>query len=325
MDRRAFFGTLAGSVLAAPLAVRAQRAGRIPRLGYLANSSSESAADSAFIHGLRDLGWVDGRTILIEARYVGARSERIPEVARDLVSRGLDVIATWSPKTVAALRQATTTIPIVGMSMGDPVALGVAATFARPGGNVTGVTDLHEELHAKRIEILKEAFPGIRRLGVLANPNQPGTVEYVKAVNVATRSLGLEVELLNVSSPKELDSALAEISRRRADSLLVLPDGMFWAVREDIVRLAAKARVPAMYWERAYPDVGGLFSYAAGLADIARRGAAIVDRILKGAKPGDLPVEQPTKFELVINLKTAKALGLNIPQSLLLRADQVIE
>jgi ABC-type uncharacterized transport system substrate-binding protein len=325
MDRRSLLVTLAMGMLAAPRSVEAQQAVRIPKLGYLANSATESAADSAFIHGVRDLGWVDGRTILIEARYVGARSERFPEIARDLVSRGVNVIAAWSPRAVAAAQQATKTIPIVGMSMGDPVALGVAASFARPGGNVTGVIDLHEELQAKRIEILKETFPGIRRLGILANPTQPTTVEYVRAANLAARSLGLEVELLNVSSPKELDGAFAEISRRRADSLLVVPDGMFWAVREEIVRLAAKERVPAMYWERAYPDVGGLLSYAASLGDIARRGAAYVDRILKGAQPGALPVEQPTKFELVINLKTAKALGLTIPPSLLRRADQVIE
>jgi putative ABC transport system substrate-binding protein len=187
------------------------------------------------------------------------------------------------------------------------------------------VADLQEALQAKRIEILKETIPSMRRLAVLANPNQPSTVEYMKAANVATRSLGLHAEPLNVSSQTELDGAFAEISRRGADVLLVLPDGMFWAVREDIVRLAAKARVPAMYWERAYADVGGLVSYAAGLADIAHRGAVFVDRILKGAKPGDLPVEQPTRFELVINLKAAKALGLTIPPSVLARADEVIQ
>jgi putative tryptophan/tyrosine transport system substrate-binding protein len=313
VDRRLFLLTSLAGALAVPLAAEGQQGGRVPRLGYLANSSAESPADSAFLHGLRDLGWVVGRTILVDARYVGARSEQIPEVARDLVSRGVNVIATWSPKAVVAVRQATATIPIVGMSMGDPVALGVAASFARPGGNVTGVADLQEALQAKRVEILKETIPGIRRLAVLANPNQPSTVEYVKHVNVATRAFGLQVELLNVSSPNELDGAFAGISRRRADALLVLPDGMFWAVRADIVGLAARQRVPAIYWERAYAEVGGLLSYAASLIDIGRRVATLVDRILKGAKPADLPVEQPTKFELVINLKTAKALGLTIP------------
>jgi len=180
-------------------------------------------------------------------------------------------------------------------------------------------------LQAKRLERLKETVAGIRRVAVLSNPSQPTAVEYVSATNVAARSLGVKLEVLNVSAREELVGAFAEISRRRADGLMVLPDGMFWAVRADIIRLAEKARVPAIYWERAYAEVGGLLSYAASLSDIARRGAVLVDKILKGAKPASLPVEQPTTFEFVINKKTAKALGLTIPSSLLLRADHVIE
>ncbi len=237
----------------------------------------------------------------------------------------VDVIAVWSPRAVAAVMEATSTIPIVGLSMADPVAAGVVASLARPAGNVTGIADLQKELQAKRLELLKETVAGIRRVAVLSNPSQPTAVEYVSATNVAARSLGVRLEVFNVSAPEELVGAFAEIGRRGADGLVVLPDGMFWAVRADIVRLAGKARVPAIYWERAYAEVGGLLSYAASLSDIARRGAVLVDKILKGAKPASLPVEQPTNFELVINKKTAKALGLTIPSSLLLRADHVIE
>jgi putative ABC transport system substrate-binding protein len=324
MDRRAFLAS-AAALLAAPRAAEAQQTEKLPRVGYISNSSSETPVDSAFIQGLRDLGRVDGRTITIMARYAGARSEQLPAIARDLVSRGVDVIAVWSPRAVAAVLEATSTIPIVGLSMADPVLAGVVESLARPAGNITGVGDLQREMQAKRLELLKETVPGLRRVAVLSNPSQPTATEYITAASVAARMLGLQLEVLNVSAPAELAGAFAEISRRRPDGLLVLPDGMFWAIRPDIVSLAAKARVPAIYWERSYAGAGGLLSYAADYKEIGRQGALLVDKILKGAKPGSLPVEQPTKFELVINLKTAKTLGLTIPPSLLLRADQVIE
>jgi len=307
-----------------PVDVEAQQTEKISKVGYLSNSSSEGPYDRVFLEGLRDLASEDGRTILIEARYAGARSEQLPGMARDLVSRGVDVIAVWSPGAVAAVMEATSTIPIVGLSMGDLRTAGVVPSLGRPAANVTGVADLQKELQAKRLELLKQTFPGIRRVAVLANPTQPTTVEHVTVLNVAARSLGVQLEVLNVSVPEQLDGAFAEINRQRPDGLVVLPDGMFWAVRADIVRLAAKARVPAIYWERAYADVGGLLSYAASLRDIARRGVVLVDKVLKGATPGHLPIEQPTKFELVVNLKTARALGLTIPESILLRADEVI-
>lgn len=246
-------------IVFSPIDVDAQQREKIPRVGYLSNSSSESAADSAFMQGLRDLGRVDGRTIVIEARYAGARSEQLPVMARDLVSRGVDVLAVWSPRAVAAVMEATSTIPIVGLSMGNLVTAGVVPSVGRPVANVTGVADLQKELQAKRVELLKQTFPGIRRIAVLSNPLQgPSILEYVSALNVAARSLGVQLEVLNVSAQEELDGAFAEINRRRADGLVVLPDGMFWAVRADIVRLAGKARVPAIYWERAYAEVGGL-------------------------------------------------------------------
>ena len=310
---------LAVGALCSPIGVEAQQERRISKVGYLSNNSSEGPYDRVFLERLRDLASEDGRTILIEARYAGAKSEQLPAMARDLVSRGVDVIAVWSPRAVAAVMEATSTLPIVGLSMGDLVATGVVASVGRPAANVTGVADLQKELPAKRIELLKEMVPGIRRVAVLSNPSQPTTVEYVSATNVAARSLGVQLEVFNASAPEELEGAFAEINRRRADGLVVLPDGMFWAVRADIVKLAAKARVPAIYWERAYAEVGGLLSYAASLRDIARRGATLVDKILNGAKPANLPVEQPTNFEFVINKKTAKALGLAIPSSILLR------
>ena len=322
MDRRRFLVASLAGTFVAPFLAAAQQPGK---LGYLSNSSSESAVDSAFMQALRDLGWVDGQTIVIEARYTAGALERTHELARDLVGRGVAVIAAWSPFAVAAVKRRTTTIPIVGLSMGDPVAAGLVVSLARPGGNITGIADLQKELHAKRIELLKEAVPAVRRLAVLSNPAHPNAVENVRSATETARSLGLDVELLNVSAPEELPKAYDEIGRRRANGLLVLHDVMFWARRVELVALAAKGRVPAIYWERAYAEVGGLLSYAASLSDIARRGASFADKILRGAKPADLPVEQPSKFELIINLKTAKALGLTIPPSLLARADQLIE
>jgi len=323
--RFALFVVLVVAILSTPLAAEAQPAGKIPRLAYLSNSSSEMAADSAFMQGLRDLGWVDGRTIVIEARYSAGKSERFHEFVRDLISRGVDIFAVWSPFAVAAAKRATTAIPIVGLSLGDPVAEGFAASLSRPGGNITGVVR-YQGLNVKRLELLKETVPTIRRVAVLANPTQGRqTAEAVSDMQPAARSLGLQLEVFNVSAPEELDGAFAEISRRRADALVVVPDGMFWALRVDIVGLAAKARLPAIYWSGHYAEVGGLLSYDTSLSYMARLGATFVDKILRGTKPGDLPIEQPMKFEFVVNMKTAKALGLTIPPSILIRADRVIE
>ena len=324
ISRRIFLQALGGSALV-PLAAEAQPVAKVPKLGYLTHGSSEGTADSAFMRALRDLGWVDGRTIVIEARYTAGSLERTQEFVREFIARDVDVIVAWSPYAVAAAKRGTRTTPIVGLSMGDPVAAGLVVSLARPGANVTGLADLQKELHAKRLALLKETVPGIRRVAVLSNPAHPNAVENVEAATQAARSLALDVELLNVSAPAELAKAFGEISRRRADGLLVLHDIMFWARRTDIVGLAAKGRLPAIYWERAYAEVGGLLSYAANLDAMAAHGATFADKILRGAKPADLPIQQPTKFELVINLKTAKALGLTIPHSLLLRADQVIE
>ena len=325
MDRRAF---LAGSVtlLAAPLATEAQQAGtKVPHIGYLSNSTGRSVPDTAFMEGLRDLGYVDGRNIAIEGRYTSGNSARFTDFAAELVRLRVDIIVGWSPWAVGAAKQVTSTTPIVGISMGDPVSVGWAASLSRPGGNVTGLTELGIELSGKRLELLREAFPRLGRAAVLGNPTQPFTPILFNSTISAARSLGLEIEVFNADSPKALEAALAGIEKRKSEALVVLPDGMLWAFRRQIVELVAKQRLPAIYWAADYVDVGGLMSYGTSLPDLGRRAATYVDKILKGSSPGDLPIEQPTKFELVINLKTAKALGLTLPQSLMRRADHVIE
>jgi putative tryptophan/tyrosine transport system substrate-binding protein len=224
---------------------------------------------------LRDLGWIDGRTTTIVPRYAGAKSEQLPTIARDLVSRGVNVIVVWSVRAVAAVMEATTSVPVVGLSIGDLIGPGRIASLGRPAANLTGVADLQTELQGKRMGLLKEMVPTMRRVVVLSNPSNPTTIAYISSATVAAQSLGVQLDRLNVSAPEELDGALAELSRRRPDGLLVLPDSMFWAIRADIVRFAARARVPAIYWERSYVEEGGLFSYAASLRDIARRGGGV--------------------------------------------------
>jgi putative ABC transport system substrate-binding protein len=274
---------------------------------------------------LRELGWIEGRNVVIEARYLTGRQEMFSQTAAELASLGVDVIVAWSPLAVAAAKKATSTIPIVGLSMGDPVRTGLATSLARPGGNVTGVANLRTALTGKWLELLREIVPGITRLAVLANPANLDTDDYRREVDVVTRSWKADFKLFNASTPEDIKPTFVEIHRWRPGGLLVVPDAMFWSQRQAIVGLSAGSRLPAVYWSREYADAGGLVSYAPSLTGMARRGSVFVDRILKGAKPADLPIEQPTMFELIVNLKTAKALGLTIPPSLLARADQVIE
>ena len=325
MDRRTF---LAGSaaMLAAPCTGEAQEGKSTPKLGYLSNSGGHSVPDNAFMQGLRDLGYVEGRNLIIEARYTDGKSERFSEFAADLVRRGVQVIAAWSGLAVAAAKRATDTVPIVGIAMGsDPVGQGWIASLARPNSNVTGFTSGNVWLIGKRMELLKEAFPTITRVGVLANPTGPYFQATTKEAETVAHSLRIQVESFTMSSPAELATVLTEMKKRHMSALLVMPDGMLWARRAHIVKMAAESRMPAMYWTSDYTEVGGLMSYAESLNDLGGRAAGYVDKILKGAKPADLPVQQPQKFELIINLKTAKAVGLKIPQSLLQRADRVIE
>ena len=327
MDRRAFLGTLAGGIVASPFATEAQQAAKVARIGYLSpNLAANRHMQEAFRQGLRDLGYVEGRNLVIEYRDAEGKFERLPAPATELV--GLDVIV--APNTVGALaaKQATRTLPIVFATAGDPVQSGLVTSLARPGGNVTGLSILGPELVGKCLELLTQAVPEVSRVAVLWEPGAVGErmdKDMLKRAEVAARALGVRLHFAEARGPDDFDRAFSDMTRARAGALTVLGSTMFGAERGRLVNLAAKNRLPAVYPWREFVDAGGLMSYGANVADLYRRAATYVDKILKGTKPGDLPVEQPTKFELLINLKTAKALGLTIPPSLLGRADEVIQ
>jgi ABC-type uncharacterized transport system substrate-binding protein len=328
ITRRVFLGTLAGGLLAAPLAVEAQQAGKIPRIGWLGGPTRESAETFVreFQRGLKGLGWIEGQNIVIEWRFGGGRAERLPELAAELVRLRVALIVAPSTPTVFAAKNATKTIPIITVGGGDPVDLGLVASLAKPGGNITGLTStVGPEITGKQLELLKEAVPKASRIAVLWNPSTPGNALALREAEIAARALRVELQLLEARSLNDFESAFAAMSTKRAGALLVLGDVMFTTYRIRLADLAAKSRLPAMYGFRQAVDEGGLMSYGANLLDNFRRAAVYVDKILKGAKPGELPVERSTKFELVINLKTAKTLGLTIPPSVLGRADEVIE
>jgi putative ABC transport system substrate-binding protein len=319
---------LALGVLAVPLGGDAQEPGKVPRVGFLGPRSRSDGAPflDAFLQGLRELGWVEGQNIALEYRFAEGRLDRLPDLAAEMVRLKVDVIlATSTPPAVAA-KNATSTIPIVMATSADPVELGLVASLARPGGNVTGLAfSVGLEVVGKELELLKETVPKVRRVAVLSNPGNPGNVLAIGNVKIRARSLGVQLQFLEARGPNEFEGAFAAMARERAGALLVVPDAVFGLHRARLQDLAAKSRLPAMYGLREHTEAGGLMSYAVDLRDSFRRSATYVDKILKGAKPADLPIEQPTKFELVINLKTAKTLGLTIPPSLLARADHVIE
>jgi ABC-type uncharacterized transport system substrate-binding protein len=328
IERRAFLGTLAGGLLAAPLAAEAQPAGKVLRIGFLSltSPSDRPALLDAFRQGLRELGWVEGQNIVIDYRYAEGRVDRLPDLAAGLVRLKVDLIVSWGTQGVTAARNATETIPIVMIAVRDPVGIGLMTSLARPGGNVTGVSGYAGlEIVAKQLELLKEIVPKIRRVAILSNPTNAYHQLAIREVNVVARSLGVQLQLLEARGPNEFDGAFAAMARERVGALLVLSDAMLNSHGTRLADLAARSRLPAAYGVRESVEAGGFMSYGPSFLDLFRRSAAYVDKILKGAKPADLPVEQPTKFELVINLKTAKALGLTIPPSLLQRADQVIE
>jgi putative ABC transport system substrate-binding protein len=327
VDRRAFIGTLASGLLPAPLAAEAQQAAKIARIGYLGRKAN-SHLHAAFLQGLRDLGYVEGRNVVIEVRDAEGRNERLPALAAEVVALKVDVIVAVATPSALAAKQATKTIPVVFTALADPVTSGLVTSLARPGGNITGVSFLAPEQVGKRLERLKEAVPGVSRVAVLWQPGDvPETTakNLLKEAEVAARALGVRVQFVEARRPADFDRAFSEMTKAHANALSVLTSAMFFNERRRLVDLAAKHRLPAVYPWREGADSGGLMSYGPNVADLYRRTAFYVDKILKGAKPGDLPVEQPSKFELVINLKTAKALGLTIPPSLLQRADQVIE
>ena len=329
MDRRTLVCALAGGLLTVPLAVEAQPAtARAPRIGFLAlNPSANPHLRVAFLQGLRDLGYVEGRNVMIEYRDAEGKLERLPALGAELVALKVDVIVTGGgTPTALAAKQATRTLPIVFTSATDPITDGLVASLARPGGNLPGLSNLAPELVGKCLEQLKEAVPNVNLVAVLWQPGAiGGRTDMLRPAEVAARALGMRVQFVEAQGPADFDRAFSDMAKAHAGALAVLGSAIFNSERRRLVDLAAKHRLPTVYTSRDFVDAGGLMTYGPNLADSFRRAAAYVDKILKGAKPTDLPVEQPTKFELVVNLKTARALGLTVPPSLLERADQVIQ
>ena len=324
MDRRAFIGALTGGLLAAPLAAGAQQATKIPRVGILLFGTPDTDPSlPSFRAGLRDLGHVEGKTIVLEYHYAGGKPERLPDLARDLVGSKPNVIFALGGDVAPFVRTATSTIPIVVAVSNDPVQVGLVATLARPGGNLTGVTFVSSDLAAKRMQLLTEIAPAISRVGVLWNPDHIDP-EYRESQG-AGRALGVEVHSLEVRGPADLDRAFRAALGARVEAIVVVSSRLMLVNRQPITELAARHRMLLVGGWGAWPQAGALFSYGPDLDVLVRQAATHVDKVLKGARPGDIPIVQPTKFELIINLRTAKALGLTIPPSLLQRADQVIE
>ena len=328
MDRRMFLGTLAGSLLAAPLAAEAQQAAKTARIGFLSLSSGPTPTMDISL-GLRELGWIEGQNIAVEYRWAAGREDKLPALAAELVQLKVDVIVTSSGLAAQAAKRATATIPIVATFVADPVGAGLVASLARPGGNITGLTTLAAGLVAKRLELLKAVVSGSTRVAVLwqrgALGGERAERDMVEETQVASRTLGLQLRFVEARRPDDVEQAFSAMKEARVGGLLAFPSPMLFEARRSIVAYAAKSRLPVVYPWREAASIGGLMSYSTNFPDMYRRAATYVDKILKGAKPADLPFEQPTKFELVINLKTAKLLGLTIPPSLLQRADQVIE
>jgi putative ABC transport system substrate-binding protein len=323
IGRRKFIAALGGAA-AWPLAARAQQAAKLPTIGFLGAATASAASQwiPAFVQRLHELSWVEGRTVAIEYRWAEGRTERYAEIAAEFVLLKVDVIVASGPTALAA-KQATSVIPIVSVLTVDPVGSGFVASLARPGGNVTGLSNQQTDTVGKRLELLREVVPGLRRLAVMAN-TEPGNVLEMGEVQAAARTLGLDVATFESQRAENIASAFEALTGR-AEALYVASDPLLNSNRIRINTLALGARLPTMHGFRDYVEAGGLMSYGPNFPDLFRRAAEFVDRILRGAKPGDIPVEQPTKFELVINLTTAKALGLKIPESFLLRADEVIE
>jgi|SRR5690242_15626254 putative tryptophan/tyrosine transport system substrate-binding protein len=327
MERRVFLGTLAG-LLAAPLIAQAQRPVKVYRIVYLGNSTAALEAElvDAFRQGLRNLNYVEGQNFVIEYRWAEGRNDRFPGLVAEAVRLQADVILTSGTPATLAAKEGTRTIPIVTAAMGDPISAGVVPSLARPGGNITGLASMSPEIDGKRLELLKELVPGVSRIAVLWNPTNPNNVARINHIQAAAKTLRLTLEpLVGAGDSQDLEKGFAAIVAARAEALIVESDRALLAHRAQIADFATRRRLPALYPYREFVQAGGLVSYAPSYPAMFRRAATYVDKILKGAKPADLPVEQPTTFELVINLKTAKALGLKIPQSLLQRADEVIQ
>ena len=324
MKRRDFV-TLLGGAAAWPLAARAQQPGKLPTIGFLgASPSVESQRVAAFVQRLSELAWIDGRNVAIEYRWAEGRNERYTEAASEFVRLKVDVIVTVATLSTLAAKQATSVIPIVFAAVSDPIGTGLVTSLVRPGGNITGLSNQVVDTAGKKVEFLREVVSDLRRLAIMANVGSPGSVLEMGEAQAAARKLGLEVTTSEIRRAEDIAPAF-EALRHRADALYLCPDPLMITNRTRINILAVGARLPTMHGVREYVETGGLMFYGANLAQLFRRTADIVDKILRGTKPGDIPVEQPTKFDLVINLTTAKVLGLTIPDSFLLRADEVIE
>jgi putative ABC transport system substrate-binding protein len=324
MRRRTFLvGTVA--LLAAPLEAEAQPAGKVVRIGWLQPTLPSEAQVEGFRHGLRDLGYIEGKDFIIESRWEQGRYDRLQDLAAELVRLPVDIMVSANTAALLAIKRATTTIPVVMLGQGDPVGTGLVDSLPHPGGNITGLSNISSELGGKRLELLKEIVPGLSRVAVLANSANPVIGVAVGETEAAARLMGLSVQALDVRALDELQGAFTAMRRGRAQALVLTADSLHFSLRRRVIDFAAKARLPAVYAYREFVEAGGLIAYGPNFVDLYRRAALFIDKILKGAKPADLPVEQPTKFELVINLKTAKALGLTIPPSVLARADEVIE
>lgn len=325
MHRRTFIGTLTCGAVFAPLILRAQTSGTVRRIGTL--SSGERPPPAEFEHEfdpLRELGWIEGKNLLIERRYANGNAELLRPYAEELIQLKVELIVTNGTDSALTVRNATTTIPIILWGAGDPVRTGLVDSLARPGGNVTGMSIVSTELDAKRLSLLRELLPAARRVGVLLNSTNPISAIRKTDIERIYPTLGLLPIIIVVAAGSEIEPAIAEIVRQRAEALVVPSDTLFYVNRDALLSAALKLSLPSFVWSRDMLEAGGLLSYSISMPEIRRRVAAFIDKILRGAKPTDLPIEQPTKFELGINLKTAKSLGLTIPQSLLLRADEVL-
>ena len=326
MRRREFIVMLGGATaLASRLTAEAQQETKVWRIGYLSTASRASTSADILVGGLRELGYVEGKNINIDFRFAQGQTERVPEFARDLVRSRPDVIVAATNAAAVPLKQITNDIPVVVLASHDGVEIGLYASLSRPGGNITGIESIAPELNMKRLELLKAVLPALSRISVLYNAAFPSGPRHVAAIETAARLLGLEVSRYEIRSLADFDEAFAALQRDRAEALLPVTEALVFSQRERIARFALENRLPGIYEFKQFVGYGGLMSYGPNLDEMWRRGAYYVDKILKGAKPGDLPVEQPTKFELTINLKTARVLGLMIPPSLLARADEVIE
>jgi len=314
-------------LLAVAVSAKAQQTAKIPRIGYLGGATPSAVSDriEAFRQGLRELGYIEGENLVIEWRPAEGKFDRLPALAAELVRLKVNIIVTGGPASTRAAKAATSTIPIVMAQDNDPVANGFVASLARPGGNITGLATLSPEIGGKRLELLKEIVPKLSRVAVLGTSTDPANAQLLKEVEFAAGALGVKLQYLDVLDPKDIETAFRDASKGRAEAVLALASPVLISQRAQLADLAVKSRLPAIYYSTEYVEAGGLMTYGVNLNDLARRAATYVDKILKGRKPADLPVEQPKKFEFIINLKAAKQIGLTIPQSVLYRADRVIK